>query len=521
MRPARGGGGSPRRGSGRRWRRALRFECLSAGVVCMAAPLAVTGQFPTANPSSPTAFPSSPYPSGYPTYPPGPTGYPIPTGWPTAPTFAPTSWPTTPTYAPSAYPTDPTVSPTQYPTYSPPTGYPTVEPPLETWQVENALRNAPAAVIPGMYQALQPAAQAVSATQKGHRLIVDIHYGIPISSIGNPGLVKTALREHYASVLRIEEWRIIIYLHTEGTRRPVGLADGDLVVILDINNPTDTDTRSPTSESEAVAAVTPQLTIILVGVISSCVVLFFVGFVVFRLVLANAAEEESEGQERNAPYGDPEDGSWSESTVPVAALVQRRSLQSGEQGEVISAAVAEEGGDQSSGSGDEAGTEGELHGDGTEQCPICFDPLRTLRSRMTSLLAPCGHVLCTTCSEHIRRRAPCPVCRQPVLARIKRVFHPSASPGVSADASTSPLKEQISPAGETEEEGDYNCPSCQVPVVGEREDDPGSPGRCILAPCGHVLCSPCGARTESCPVCRTRVRARVGRVWLEPGEAKE
>ena len=50
-------------------------------------------------------------------------------------------------------------------------------------------------------------------------------------------------------------------------------------------------------------------------------------------------------------------------------------------------------------------------------CPICFE------NEVNTVLVPCGHTYCKTCSESDRsRHAKCPQCRVQINARVKLYF---------------------------------------------------------------------------------------------------
>eukprot|EP00662_Eupelagonemidae_sp_cell21_P005274 gene5274-29591_t len=62
-------------------------------------------------------------------------------------------------------------------------------------------------------------------------------------------------------------------------------------------------------------------------------------------------------------------------------------------------------------------------GDAVVECPVCLDPLGSIASAQTALLAPCGHVVCHECGDrYANADIPCPVCRAPIDSQIRRVY---------------------------------------------------------------------------------------------------
>lgn len=56
------------------------------------------------------------------------------------------------------------------------------------------------------------------------------------------------------------------------------------------------------------------------------------------------------------------------------------------------------------------------------ECPVCLDELRDPAGAGATILAPCGHTLCSDCAKQFAAGAKCPVCRADVAAQVKRVY---------------------------------------------------------------------------------------------------
>eukprot|EP00756_Hemistasia_phaeocysticola_P003710 Hpha_TRINITY_DN12405_c0_g1::TRINITY_DN12405_c0_g1_i1::g.42990::m.42990 len=158
------------------------------------------------------------------------------------------------------------------------------------------------------------------------------------------------------------------------------------------------------------------------------------------------------------------------------------------------------------GSGDEAASVR-----ANPHCPICFDEMKKIESRDTSVMVPCGHVLCTVCTKQIKPPPLCPVCRAEILCCVRKVRFTKDE----AREDTRPTEPFSEEAPTPRAKPKCVCPVCRKGVGRDAEEDGGTT---ILAPCGHAYCNECGEAAEECGVCEAPILSRVSRVFINSTE---